>query len=418
MIFGITENADGSAKAVGVNRKAAESIKGNFVNMLNNPNKIHPSLFLQLEEFEYDDALLLWVYIPVSSQVEFCGKEIFDRNQDKDIAVTHSQDLVANLYNRKSHTFFENSILPYLQEDDLDLSLVEKAKQLALARDPNSSWKTMSAHDILYHTGLYDKNYLSGEQGFNLAAVLLFGKDATIRSCLPAYMINAIYQKNDVDRYDDRLVINTNLIDSYDLLMNFIAKHTDDRFALVDNVNTSVRNIIAREVVSNLLVHREYGSAFIAKLQITPDLLYTENWSRSLIPGKLDPNHFSPYPKNPLLAKFFMQIGRAEETGSGVRNLYKFSKIYSGKEPELIEGDVFRTYIPLGSNVAVNITALTDRQQIILNMIRNNSDVTSEEIMQETGISRRTLVREIGEIRKAGANIIYDKGENKWIERL
>ena len=36
-----------------------------------------------------------------------------------------------------------------------------------------------------------------------------------------------------------------------------------------------------------------------------------------------------------------------DELGSGVRNIYKYSKIYSGGEPMFIEGDVFKTIIPL-----------------------------------------------------------------------
>ena len=33
--------------------------------------------------------------------------------------------------------------------------------------------------------------------------------------------------------------------------------------------------------------------------------------------------------------------------GSGVRNLFKYSKFYSGQEPKFIEGDVFRIIVPL-----------------------------------------------------------------------
>ncbi|MDR3295318.1 MAG: hypothetical protein LBT26_05775 [Clostridiales Family XIII bacterium] len=77
------------------------------------------------------------------------------------------------------------------------------------------------------------------------------------------------------------------------------------------------------------------------------DRIVTENWSLPKNPGRIDPNSFTPYPKNPLLASFFINIGRADVLGSGVRNLYHFTKIYSGGEPELIEGDVFKTIIPL-----------------------------------------------------------------------
>ncbi|GHT67317.1 hypothetical protein FACS1894110_12590 [Spirochaetia bacterium] len=37
-------------------------------------------------------------------------------------------------------------------------------------------------------------------------------------------------------------MVETNLIDSYSLLMEFVAKHTLDRFFLVDDKNVSVRN--------------------------------------------------------------------------------------------------------------------------------------------------------------------------------
>ncbi|MDR3293154.1 MAG: hypothetical protein LBT20_03515 [Clostridiales bacterium] len=31
--------------------------------------------------------------------------------------------------------------------------------------------------------------------------------------------------------------------------------------------------------------------------------------------------------------------------------MYKYTKIYSGGEPELIEGDIFRTIVPLSSEI-------------------------------------------------------------------
>ena len=40
-----------------------------------------------------------------------------------------------------------------------------------------------------------------------------------------------------------------------------------------------------------------------------------------------------------------------DELGSGVRNIYKYNKIYSGADPDFIEGDVFKTIIPLTTQV-------------------------------------------------------------------
>lgn len=49
-----------------------------------------------------------------------------------------------------------------------------------------------------------------------------------------------------------------------------------------------------------------------------------------------------------MIARFFKEIGRVDELGSGVRNTYKYCGLYSpGTEPEFIEGDLFKAVIPI-----------------------------------------------------------------------
>lgn len=55
----------------------------------------------------------------------------------------------------------------------------------------------------------------------------------------------------------------------------------------------------------------------------------------------LDPTH-----KNPIIANFFTQMGRSEELGSGTRSLYKFSRLYTGRDPVLEDGDQFTAFVP------------------------------------------------------------------------
>lgn len=81
---------------------------------------------------------------------------------------------------------------------------------------------------------------------------------------------------------------------------------------------------------------RDFSSAFPAKLIIEKDWLKTENWCRPRRHGNILQDEFSPYPKNPLIANFFTVMGRAETIGSGVKNLYQFTPIYSdGGKPVL-----------------------------------------------------------------------------------
>ena len=65
--------------------------------------------------------------------------------------------------------------------------------------------------------------------------------------------------------------------------------------------------------------------------------------------GVITPRNLEPEPKNPIIANFFHQIQLADELGSGVRNLYKYVRIYSGALPVFDEGDIFRLTVPLNA---------------------------------------------------------------------
>ena len=284
--------------------------------------------------------------------------------RDADIDITKSTNLAADLYGRRSAAYTEREIFPYVTENELRLDLVERARKMALGENRDHPWKVMSAMEIMKSAGLYDEDWRTGQKGFNLAGILLFGKDDVIRSCAPGFETDALVRRKNTDRYDDRLLVGTNLIVAYDKLIEFIAKHTLDRFFLVDNQRVSVRSWIARELVSNTLVHREYSKGYPAKIIIESDRIYAENWNRSNRHGRINPNDFTPEPKNPIIARFFVTIGRADKLGSGVRNLYKYAKIYSGSEPELIEGDVFKTTVPLMGIGAIGSTCDTSHMDV------------------------------------------------------
>ena len=198
MLLGVREE-NNKGYVIGVNPNVITDMKKNFVNVLNNPDKINPSLYLNLEEIQYDGKIVLWVYVPVSSQVEFCNKEIYDRNEDADQVITKSVDLVANLYNRKSDTYLERKMFPYITEEHLRIDLLTSVRQMAVSKDKNHPWKSMSDMDIFRSAGLYEENYLTGQKGFNMAAVLLFGKQEVIQSCVPGYRTDAIYREENLD---------------------------------------------------------------------------------------------------------------------------------------------------------------------------------------------------------------------------
>jgi len=57
--------------------------------------------------------------------------------------------------------------------------------------------------------------------------------------------------------------------------------------------------------------------------------------------GLLNPDSFAPYPKNPVIGSLFREIDRADELGSGMRNLMKYGKVMVGRIRNSLKGMFF-----------------------------------------------------------------------------
>ena len=270
----------------------------------------------------------------------------------------------------------------------------------------------MSNEELLRSANLILTDPETKREGITLAAILLFGKDNSIMSVLPQHKTDAIFRVENKDRYDDRDVVITNLIDSYDRLIEFGQKHLNDLFVLDGIVNVNARDRILREIVSNTLTHRDFSSGFPAKMIIDDEKITVENSNLAHGMGALDLQKFEPFPKNPTISKVFREIGLADELGSGMRNTYKYTQLYSGQNPLFEEGNIFRTVIPLkkiatqkvgGDNVAQDVAQGVVHDKIALaefikEKVRSNDRITRKAIADEAGVSVKTIERAIKEI--------------------
>ena len=351
---------------IGVPEKAASDMIKNFINVISNPIAFSPTVYLVPELLHYKDHTVIHVHVPPSAEVHSYKKVIYDRVDDADVKITATA-VIASMYIRKQNVFTEKRIYPYATKEDLRLDLLPRIRQMAINNAGGEHpWEKLSDQELLMSAGLYSKDIATGESGFNLAAILLLGKENVIMNVCPAYETDALVRRVNVDRYDDREIVRTNLIESYDQLMEFARKNLPDKFFLEDDNRVSLRNILAREMVSNILMHREYTSSYAAKFVIQKDRMYTENANRATGEGFITPESLEPNPKNPIIASFFRTIGRADRLGSGVRKLFKYSKFYSGKDPIFQDGDIFRTIVPLDDEYSFdyrlgnNTDAMTD----------------------------------------------------------
>ena len=75
-----------------------------------------------------------------------------------------------------------------------------------------------------------------------------------------------------------------------------------------------------------------------------------KNANRPLKSGLVTLSNYERHPKNPHMANFFVQMARAEHLGTGIRNLYKYVPIYTGKQPVIEDED----HLLLSRNTSTN----------------------------------------------------------------
>ena len=427
IFLGVKDNGE----ILGIEEEKVDKVKKEFVTSVNNEQDIPPPpLYLTPIEYELDGKHILYIRVPVSQDVCRCNGRIYDRNHESDIDITHHSDEVYRLYARKNGSYYVNKVFPAFGMADLRPDLIDRARNMSRSRDKNHPWLAMTDEEIVRSAGLILKDKDSANEGITLAAILLFGTDQLIMSVLPQHKTDAIFRVFNTDRYDDREVVITNLIESYDCLMEFGKKHLNDTFNLDGIQSVSARNHILREIISNLLMHRDFSSAYVAKLVIEKNRIYTENANLSHGHGVLNLATFEPFPKNPPISKVFREIGLADELGSGMRNTYKYTKMYSGGEPQFFEGDVFRITIPLTevatatvgpefiapNHEAINGATsgainLTENEQKVLTAITENPKITKKMLISVLGISKGTIDRAIKSLTER--NIIERIGSNK-----
>lgn len=312
------------------------------------------------------------------------------------------------MYARKQNTYFVNKVYPNINLDFLDTNIIQRAKEMARVRNINHSWINMTDEEMLRSANLILTDPETNKEGLTLAAILLFGKDNSIMSVLPQHKTDAIFRVENKDRYDDRDVIITNLIDSYDRLIQFGQKHLNDLFVLDGIQNVNARDRILREIVSNTLAHRDYSSGFPAKMIIDEEKILIENSNLAHSIGELNLFKFEPFSKNPPISKVFREIGLADELGSGMRNTYKFTELYSNEKPIFEEGSIFRTIVPI-RKIATKKVGIKDVAQdvaqkkedilsIILDEIKKNPKISRKKIAEKVGVSVKTIERYIKEI--------------------
>ena len=399
--------ADNKGKIVGIDPTKVQEQIDTLAKDMNNPQLFNPTYYLQFEPMDIDGKKIIYFYVPESNQAHSYKGVYYDRNQDGDFALRCTEQ-IANLFIRKSKIRTENRVFPDLGMNALEEEAFIELRKGIRIENAQHPWLAMSNEEILRSGEMILTDKETGKEGLTLAAILLFGTQHAITVALPAYRIDLLCRVNDTELYDDRELLRCNLMKAYPIMMAFIKKHLPEQPYIEGIYRFSLRDRILREVILNMLIHREYSSSYPATFTIGRNSIVAENWNIPYVYGSIDLKTMKPHRKNPTIANVFSQMGIVEELGSGIQKIFKYTPFYAnGKEPIIDEQDVYRIEIPYMSTHQDNMGKSTQKTtqkttQKIIEMMKGNPTISIEELAEKCSLTRDGINYNIRKLKNQG----------------
>lgn len=303
---------------------------------------------------------------------------------------------------KNSEVLQEAKILPNYSWDDIDLTSFRQYRTLFTNLTPSHPWAVLEDLELMKKLGGYRKDRVSGEEGFTLAGLLMFGKTEAITdvACLPDFMLDYrdIPQDTSKTRWIDRVYPDgtweCNLFQFYRRVLPKLHAFLPKPFVLKgdERQEDTPTHEAVREAFINLCVHASYSRSPRLVVEKRPDGIVMRNPGTLLIsvPQYYEGGHSEC--RNPSLQKMFGLIGRSDKAGSGVDKILEGWKYAKWRRPYINEKshpDVVELYLPLESLVSDstiaelksifgnNITELPHNEIIILSMATTEDEVSN-----------------------------------------
>lgn len=325
---------------------------------------------------------------------------------------------------RKRGASWDNMPLPGFTIDDIDDSLVEKFKKLAAKKGRiDKSVLEESKADLMEKLRLTNAGYYTN------AAMLLFCKDPD-KWQLGAYTKIGYFETDADLLYQDE--IHGSLLEQIDEIMKVLYLKFMKAKISYEGIQRIERYFVAdealREALLNALCHKQYESCTPIQISVYDDRLYIancgklpENWTVDNLMSK----HASK-PYNPSIANVYYLAGFIESWGRGIEKICQACDEDGSPRPEytIHPGDIMIKFtaledrvIRIGSQrVTTKVTKkvtinVTDKEEEILNLIREDPGYSMDEMAKKLSVSRKTVAARIKSLKEK--EMIERIGANK-----
>lgn len=438
IVLGIIEK-NHRFKPDGFDEETINKYKKTFWDSAHNPQKVSVCLLKEEDVIvdRYTDGSFILIFkiprAPFDSKPVYIDgnpKNAYRRNHEGDYICTQAE--ISRMYAEADllvHPLDSTILKNYHLEKDFDQPTINQYRQLFKLRQPRHAWNALDDMEFLRKIEAWREDRETGESGFTLAGVLMFGTEEAIHDAAPNYFVD-YREKMSPDprvRYTDRLYPDgtwvPNLFQFYTRVLEKLYHAIPVKFKLEGDgrVDETPAHESLREAVCNSLIHCQWRMLEGVVIERYPDHLYFSNPGTMLITVEEFFEGGHSICRNRILQKMFIVFGRGERLGSGADIISQGWKENNWPEPEIKEhfgpntdrveltlrlGAVSTPVTEQGSESSV--TSSVRNAETVKEMMRKDPKVTHKKMADALGISERGAekitkrLRESGDIRRKG----------------
>lgn len=411
-------------------------MKKDFWDTVNNASKVNVNILSDsdVDSFDFDGKTVLAIQVP---RAEYMVRPVFInnnlmrgtymRNSEGDYHCT--EDVIKMLVRDAFPDGNDRMFLENYTMDDIDLHTLEAYRNHFSSRYPEHVFNKLDHKEFLRQLGGYTLDRKSGKEGLTMAGLLMFGKGLPVRERFDNLRLDYIDKSHLVgeQRYSDRLTYDgtweNNLYNFATFVLPRLTKELPRPFKMngTERDDDTPQHKAVREALTNAIIHADLVIDGVLKVEKYDDRFVFTNPGLLKIPVEQIYSGYETRARNQRIQNMFRMIGFGENLGSGFPLILSAWNEKHWLEPELIEQtDLRQVKLILHirpANVVKDVVKdvvkeLTERQKLILDMIRQDSALSaramSDSLSEKEKVSERTVQRDLDIMKKMG--VIFRSG--------
>lgn len=352
IVFGVKEK-DGKFFLNGLTDEQIDKYKKDFWTNMNNRSTVSCNLMKasDVASPEYKGYKFMLFFVPRASNDQrpvfrttnpYNGT--FKRNYEGDYKCTE-REVKRMFADADEQHPVDSRILKNYSIEDIDKEALDKYRQLFKLSSPDHPWLSYTDIELLRMLGGYRKDRQTGEEGFTLAGLLMFGKYEAITDpeCAPHFFPD--YQEHLTEdenvRWTNRIWADgtweANLFNFYQRVLPRLQSVLPKPFKLEDNIrrDETPAHVAIREALINLCIHADYTENASLVVRHNANAFIFSNPGTMLVSKDQYYMGGESVCRNKSLQKMFAMLGVAEKAGSGTDKIMKGWRESNWRAPKI-----------------------------------------------------------------------------------